>query len=65
MGLLMKVKSCLANLTLYEEVTFLVDEEKAVQVDYFTLAKHLILFPAAFSHRKWLLVADTDVQFFW
>lgn len=30
----MKVNSCLANLTFYEEVTCLVDEEKAVQVDY-------------------------------
>ena len=60
----MKGRSCLTNLiSLYDKVTHLVDEGKAVDVAYLDLVKPLTPFPTAFSWRNWLLMAWMGLHF--
>ncbi|GAB0193303.1 mitochondrial enolase superfamily member 1 [Grus japonensis] len=60
----MKGRSCLTNLiSVYDMVTRLVDEGKAVDVSTWTLVKPLTPFPTVFSEGSWLLMAWTGIRF--
>jgi len=50
----MKGRSCLTNLTFYDQVTHLVTKQMLWMSSTWTLVRHLTLFPTASSWRNWL-----------